>query len=311
VAVELDQIQLVLVLADELHFGRTAERLRVSQARVSKQVAALERELGGALFDRSSRHVRLTPLGERFVSQVGPAYQNLLDAVVDLGDTRRPRIRVGFLPTTGGAVLGHVVRAFERLHPETTIQLEQISYVDPYAALRDADVDVLVFWCTRPEPGITVGPTIDRQERYAMLSVEHPLAARASVSVLEVDNWAQAVNIRPTAMLEAFLPPTASDGTPIRRTPLAFTSLQEWLSLVSRNRIAHATVASASEFAHRDDIVLVPIHDLPPLGMALLWWTSHETETIRAFARVARTSSRSSARPGKPVSLAGSAPADE
>ncbi|GAB3433252.1 LysR family transcriptional regulator [Flindersiella endophytica] len=285
---ELDQIRLVLVLAEQLHFGRTGQRLHISQARVSKQLAALERELGGVLFDRSSRHVRLTPLGQQFVSQVGPAYQNLLDRVAHLHDAGQPRIRIGFLPTTGGAALGRVVRAFEHRHREITVQLKEIPFDDPYAALRDADIDVLASWRTPPEPGITVGPTIDRPERVAMLSTKHPLANRTSASVLEVDDWAQAANVRPQAIREAFLPPTASDGTPIPRSPLEYTNLQELLSLVSRNLIAHATVTSAAEFAHRDDIVLIPIHDLPPIDLALLWWTAHETETIRTFAQVAR-----------------------
>jgi DNA-binding transcriptional LysR family regulator len=64
--VELREIEAFLVLAEELHFGRTAQRLRVSQGRVSQMIRALEREVGGSLFERSSRQVRLTRLGGRF-----------------------------------------------------------------------------------------------------------------------------------------------------------------------------------------------------------------------------------------------------
>jgi DNA-binding transcriptional LysR family regulator len=66
--VELREIEVFLVLAEELHFGRTAVRLRLSQGRVSQLVRALEREIGGSLFERSSRQVRLTRLGVRFRS---------------------------------------------------------------------------------------------------------------------------------------------------------------------------------------------------------------------------------------------------
>jgi DNA-binding transcriptional LysR family regulator len=58
---ELRDIEIFLALAEELHFGRTAERLHVSQARVSQAIKKQERRIGGTLFERSSRQVRLTP----------------------------------------------------------------------------------------------------------------------------------------------------------------------------------------------------------------------------------------------------------
>jgi DNA-binding transcriptional LysR family regulator len=63
--VELRDIEILLMLAQELHSGRTAERLHVSTARVSQSIKQQERRIGGALFERTSRSVRLTPLGER------------------------------------------------------------------------------------------------------------------------------------------------------------------------------------------------------------------------------------------------------
>ncbi|WP_029137467.1 LysR family transcriptional regulator [Nakamurella lactea] len=66
---ELRQLEFVVAAAEELHFGRAAERLRVSQPTVSQQIAHLERELGTPLFDRAGRGVRLTSAGERFLPQ--------------------------------------------------------------------------------------------------------------------------------------------------------------------------------------------------------------------------------------------------
>jgi DNA-binding transcriptional LysR family regulator len=68
---DTNEIEVFLVLADELHFGRTAERLRLPQPQVSRLVARLERRAGGALFDRTNRRVRLTPLGERLRGRLG------------------------------------------------------------------------------------------------------------------------------------------------------------------------------------------------------------------------------------------------
>jgi DNA-binding transcriptional LysR family regulator len=62
---DTEEIEVFLTLAEELHFGRTAVRLRLPQPRVSRLVAALERRVGGMLFERTSRSVRLTAAGER------------------------------------------------------------------------------------------------------------------------------------------------------------------------------------------------------------------------------------------------------
>lgn len=67
--------QTFLTLAEELHFGRTAERLHVSTAQVSKAVKKLERQVGAPLFHRSSRKVTLTPIGERLRDDILPGYE--------------------------------------------------------------------------------------------------------------------------------------------------------------------------------------------------------------------------------------------
>jgi DNA-binding transcriptional LysR family regulator len=71
--VELRELRIFLVLADELHFGRTAERLSISQPGVSEAVRVLESRLGVKVFDRTSRRVRLTPAGEALRRSLVPA----------------------------------------------------------------------------------------------------------------------------------------------------------------------------------------------------------------------------------------------
>jgi DNA-binding transcriptional LysR family regulator len=61
--VEHRDIEIFLTLAEELHFGRTAERLRVSPARITQAIKKQERQIGAVLFERTNRTIRLTPLG--------------------------------------------------------------------------------------------------------------------------------------------------------------------------------------------------------------------------------------------------------
>src|SRR5207302_3465428 len=75
--VELRELRIFLTLADELHFGRTAERLHISQSRVSQAVRMLECQVGAKLFDRTSRHVALTPIGKRLCETLSAPYREL------------------------------------------------------------------------------------------------------------------------------------------------------------------------------------------------------------------------------------------
>ena len=79
---ELREIEIFLILAEELHFGRAAQRLHVSQARVSQAISQQERRLGGALFDRANRRqIRLTPLGRQLCDDLRPVYAGLRDSL--------------------------------------------------------------------------------------------------------------------------------------------------------------------------------------------------------------------------------------
>ncbi len=155
------EIEVFLVLAEELHFGRTAERLRLPQPRVSRLVAAMERRVGGTLFERSSRRVRLTPFGERLVGQLKPAYAQLTavldEARADAGQTAGV-IRIGFSPTSNMEPLTRLVESYEARGPGGRAVLEVVSNFDPYSALRRGELDVLVNWLAVDEPDLTAGP---------------------------------------------------------------------------------------------------------------------------------------------------------
>ncbi|WP_308283298.1 LysR family transcriptional regulator [Pseudonocardia nigra] len=108
---EIRELECFLVLADELHFGRTGERLFVSQSRVSQLVRSLERRVGARLVERTSRRVRLTPLGEEFRAALRPAYDALRATVDDVRTAARTvagRLRIGFQGTADDRLMAAV-----------------------------------------------------------------------------------------------------------------------------------------------------------------------------------------------------------
>lgn len=294
------QAQAFLAVAEELHFGRAAQRLRVSQPRVSRLVAALERQVGAALFERTSRRVALTPLGAQFRDELALAYtqmQAALDHARRAAREAAGQLRVGFTTTTEGPALSRLITEFEGRHPGCELALQEVPTFDPYGPLRAGEVEVLVNWLAVGEPDLTAGPAIDHQDRVLAVGTGHPLAARPSVSLEDLAGYEVALLPQsfPPALHDAVIPPCAPSGRIIRRTQPVYT-IHELVSLIARGRIVHPTGRLA--FLRRDDITLIPITGLPPVSLGLIWRTAHENARIRALAATARSIYPTSARRG-------------
>lgn len=284
---DMTQVRTFLVLADELHFGRAAERLGLSQPRVSRLISALEREVGGALFDRTTRRVRLTPLGTLLRDGWQPAYGQLLATMDDARTAARRTggtLRVGFTLTTGGTALTRLVRSFTASYPGCDVQLRETGLQDLYGTLRRDEIDVLIGWLAVDEPDLTAGPAIEHRARALAVSRDHPLVARGSASAEDLADY-ETASAPSSALFDAIVPPRTPSGRPVRRTR-AVGGLHETLALVASGQVVHPTVAGLP-LAQRGDIVLLPLTGLPPLRVGPIWCTAHENARIRALADIA------------------------
>ena len=96
--IERHEAEAFLTLVEELHFGRAAERMRVSTAQVSQVISKLERQVGVPLFRRTSRRVELTPVGRQLHDELRPAWQGMAAAMrhaIETGRGRRRALRCG------------------------------------------------------------------------------------------------------------------------------------------------------------------------------------------------------------------------
>lgn len=290
--VELRELRVFLVLADELHFGRTADRLGISQPGVSEAVRVLESRLGIRLFDRTSRRVALTPAGAALLRDVQPALAALERALAEtsgLAHTVRGLLRIGFVLTTEGPALTRLVAAFQDRYPGCEVRLQEVATFDAHRALRRGDIDVLCNWVADHEPDLVAGAPFALYDRALAVAVGHRLAGRSSVSVEDLadEEVAQFPASTPSAVYDLIVPPETPSGRPIRRTQPVET-IHEILSFVARGRIVHPT-SSAVPIFDRNDIVLVPIRDLPPIPLGLIWAAGRENPRIRALDEVARS----------------------
>jgi DNA-binding transcriptional LysR family regulator len=144
--VELREVETFLVLADELHFSRTAQRLFLTPSRVTQIIQSLEREVGGALFERTSRKVTLTPLGERFRDAARTGVDQLHSAVRDAQASARgveQLLRLGYQYSTGPELALELSATFEDRHPGSAVVLSTLTEVFDFSSVRQGDVDVL------------------------------------------------------------------------------------------------------------------------------------------------------------------------
>src|SRR6185437_13646807 len=301
--VELRELRIFLTLADELHFGRTAERLGISQPAVSEAVRALESRVGVKVFDRTSRRVRLTPAGEALQRNLTPALAAVDQALADtseLSSTVRGLLRVGFVLTTEGPALSRLIAAFQARYPGCEVRLREVETFDAYRPLRQGDIDVLCNWLAVDEPDLVAGAAFASYQRALVVASTHRLAGQQVVSVEDLAGQEVALlpPSTPAAVYDLLIPPRTPSGRPIRRTQPVQT-VNEVLSLVARGLIVHPTSSTIPIF-NRDDVTLVPIGDLPPLPLGLVWCASRENPRIRAFNDAARSMSVPGKPPGPP-----------
>lgn len=294
----LEQVQAFLILSEELHFGRTAERLYLSQPRVSRIIAALEAEVGAALFDRTSRRVRLTPLGARFLAEVRPGFGQMQSALNDARHAARGltgRLRVGCLVTVGGLALTRLVEEFCTRYPNCDLTVETVPTRDPYWPLRQGQVEVMVslLVAAKADPeedaDLAFGPVIECRDRMLAVSRGHRLASRDSVSIEDLADEEVHENAPtfPAALYDELAPPFTLRGRPIRRT-YPWLSDDDVLTAVARGRIVHPTMAGTAVFS-RPDLVLIPFRDIAPTAIGLVWSRAHVNARIRALADLAQS----------------------
>ena len=142
---ELRQLAHFVAVAEERHFTRAAARVHVVQSSLSSSVAALERELGEALFVRDNRRVALTPAGRALL----PAARRALaaadegrDAVAGVRGVLHGELRVGAIQTLGVVDLAALLARFRRAHPGVTIRLSHGAASDLARAAADTELDI-------------------------------------------------------------------------------------------------------------------------------------------------------------------------
>ncbi len=184
------ELRYFVTVAEELHFTRAAERLYVSQPALSKQVRALERQLGAELFRRDPQGVALTEAGTALLPH---ARRVLADwaggaaAVEAARAVRRATLVVGMSTSPGrGGLLPAIRSRFTAAHPEAVVRLRQMGWEDSTAGLADGTADVAYVWLPLPDAGRYDWTVVAEEPRLVALPDTHPLASRPEVDFADL-----------------------------------------------------------------------------------------------------------------------------
>ncbi|MGW3368117.1 LysR family transcriptional regulator [Streptosporangium canum] len=296
---ERHEIETFLTLAEELHFGRTAERLRVTTGRISHVVKKLERRIGAPLFDRTSRVVRLTPIGQRLADDLAPLAAQMDEAVrraVDAGRGVTGQLRVAFLGEWTAPILLKAVSLFAERHPDCEVDVHEVQLSNSRSSLLDGSIDLLI--ASYPFDGMACGPTLLTEERLLAVAAEHPLAREESVSldVLAEHPVVQYPPVTSAAFKRDRTPEHTPSGRPVPKGPTGNT-FSEMLSLVAMGKGVLPVGEHSRRYYPRPDVAYVPIRDAPPIERGLVWLETNTTARVREFVRAATDANRRTAAP--------------
>ncbi|GAA1696029.1 LysR substrate-binding domain-containing protein [Kribbella yunnanensis] len=275
---DLRLLRYFVAVAEELHFGRAATRLHMSQPPLSRAIRQLEADLGTTLLHRSAAGVSLTPAGATLLTEA----RNLLaqSEQVRARVNAAASLTVGILADSTDPGIARLADSYRRLHPTVTITIREADLTDPTCGLRTGLVDIAITRAPFDPTGLHLHE-LRADPVGAVLRTDDPLASRDHLALADLADraWFQ------------FPPGTDPvwqsfwNGGESREGPVV-RAVQECIQAVLWN----GTVGLAPLGHHlSDELVVVPVIDLPPSPVVAAWSASDTNPLIPTFVRLAAT----------------------
>eukprot|EP01034_Spumella_vulgaris_P027043 gene27043-33705_t len=188
---ELRQLRYFAAVAEELHFGRAAQRLHMTQPPLTQAIALLERLLGVRLFDRTTRSVSLTVLGQQFLGEVRGLVADLDRSVLSLRDAAELEagdVTVGCVFSAVHPFLPPVIRAVRERCPRVLVRIIEEGADEVLASVKHGEADFAINYIGMQDPDVSFTPLL--KEPYVLACpVGHPLARRRSIKWEELAQY--------------------------------------------------------------------------------------------------------------------------
>jgi len=285
--VEVRQLRAFLAVAEELHFGRAATRLHMAQPPLSRMIRQFERELGTALFDRSTRRVALTPAGRALVgpaSEVLEALRRAQAAVGAAAEGQHGLVRISFAGVSTHRLLARLARTVRAERPGVRLELISQQFAQPaLRTLQSGDTDLaLGRWDVVPAD--LAAEVVVEDSLVLALPARHRLARAPSVRIADLAGESF-VSLPPSegSVLTDRLRRLAGDSgffpDVVQVAPDTLTAL----ALVSAEVGCHLTLGSVAANQTDPHIGFVPVaDDAPDVHLRMAWRRADDDPALRA-----------------------------
>jgi DNA-binding transcriptional LysR family regulator len=287
---ETRELTYFVAVAEELHFGRAAQRLGMAQPPLSRAIAQLERRMGVQLLERSSRAVNLTAAGQVFLTESRKALDAVSASVRRAQRAGRadPKLALAMKPNGDAGLLEPILQRYRRDRDAIEIEVIVGGIAEQAPMLRDGRADVAFLTAPYDDlAGFDTEPLLI-QDQVAMLPRAHPLAGRAALTLADlageqVPRW-----------------PGGNERAAGARLPQVRDTSQ-LMQLVALGQLIAVLPESVRQGAW-PDVVCVPMLDAPPTTVVVAW---PERTTSRAVAALVRASTEAAQAAGAGASPSG------
>ncbi|MFC8515949.1 LysR family transcriptional regulator [Streptomyces sp. NPDC057257] len=290
--VHVRDLRYFVTVAEELHFTRAAERLYVSQPALSKQIRALERQLGVELLRRDRQGVELTAAGAAllpYARRVLAAWAQGADVVAEARAALRSTLVVGMSTSPGrGGLLPAIRSRFTAAQPQAAVRLRQVSWEDPTAGLADGDADVAFVWLPLPGQERYAWTVVAEEPRLVALPEGHRLAARAEVDFAELaDEPFLALPPSAGPLRDYWLALDEREGRPPRVGAEIASTEETYEALVAGLGVC-LVAAGNVPLITLGGVVTRPVRGLAPSRYVLAWRKGDRRRLVGAYAEACR-----------------------
>jgi DNA-binding transcriptional LysR family regulator len=281
---DLRKVRYFVAVAEDLHFGRAAERLHIAQPVLSRQIRALEDDLSSQLFVRDRRHTELTAAGQQLLEEARPLLANADALRRRVGRSARGSniFTVGFMP---GLLVTAAVRALSAVHSDLTVDVIRTSWNDQVEVVHDGRVDVSYVRLPIDQAGLKL-VSLFSEPRLAALPADHRLAGKETVSITDLAD--EHLLQDPDAVPEwrEIAPETRNRNN--RRPIPPMRTVEEKLEHVATGHGIVILPRSTTNFYRRPDVTCIPVEDISPNQVSLAWDASRRSRLVYEFADLAK-----------------------
>ena len=290
-AITLNQLRYVCELAAAGHFGRAADRLNMSQPPLSRQIAALEDDLGTALFDRTPKGVDLTPAGRQFRDDAADILRLVAQArrnAAAAGRGEAGAVTLGFTMCAAYSIVPKLTRLYGRAFPEVDLRIREVMPNALEQSLRDGTIDAAISF-----PGIDAARfarlALLREPLSVVLPAGHRLAQRTTLAVEDLAGERFVIVPRSQA--------AALHDSIVQRCQAAgfdpIIGLEVYLQQTIVNLVAEdlgvAFVPASMQRARIEGAVFRPVADPPTIDQLLFWSPSNKNPCLAGFVTICRS----------------------